>query len=207
MNLPNKLSIINIIKSCAAAFIIIGLNSCGSNGNVVKVSQTNGFQQNHGPFDSNGNYIENWADNPPVRKIAWKPSVPVKPTTKPISNPISKPTRNIFSSFVKAKPAPVPNNTTVARTAPPTPTYTTPPPTRTAYTPPKKTTPPVVVKKSTAKKITPKAKPPIVHTIKKGDTLSGLARKYGTTVAAIQKVNNIRGTNIVLGKKLTIPRK
>jgi LysM repeat protein len=203
MNLSNKASIINIIKSCAAAIIIIGLNSCGSNGNIVKVSQTNGFQQNHGPFDSNGNYVESWADNPPIRKISWKPSIPVKPTI----NPIPKPSRNFFSSFVKATPAPKPNNITVARTAPPSQTYSNPAPTRTTYTPPKKTTPPIIVKKSTAKKITPKAKPPIIHIVKKGDTLSGLSRKYGATVKAIQSVNNIKGTNIVIGKKLTIPRK
>ena len=30
---------------------------------------------------------------------------------------------------------------------------------------------------------------PVCYTVKSGDTLSGIARKYGTTVSAIQKLN------------------
>ncbi|WP_286821401.1 LysM peptidoglycan-binding domain-containing protein [Mitsuokella sp. UBA4253] len=30
---------------------------------------------------------------------------------------------------------------------------------------------------------------PVYYTVKSGDTLSGIARKYGTTVSAIQKLN------------------
>ncbi|MDA0767798.1 MAG: LysM peptidoglycan-binding domain-containing protein [Verrucomicrobia bacterium] len=39
-----------------------------------------------------------------------------------------------------------------------------------------------------------------------GDTLYSLGRRYGTSVAAIQKANGLRGTNIVIGKTLVIPR-
>ena len=41
---------------------------------------------------------------------------------------------------------------------------------------------------------------PVYYTVKSGDTLSGLARKYGTTVSAIQKLNPtlIKNVNLIL---------
>lgn len=41
-------------------------------------------------------------------------------------------------------------------------------------------------------------------TIKKGQTLSEIARKNGTTVAKLKKLNGIKGTNIRAGKKLRV---
>ena len=43
------------------------------------------------------------------------------------------------------------------------------------------------------------------HTVKKGDTLSALSRRYAVSVSAIQRANGLRGSVIVLGKKLRIP--
>ena len=44
------------------------------------------------------------------------------------------------------------------------------------------------------------------HTIQPGDTLSGVAVKYGTTVAAIASANNIKNiNNIKVGQELVIP--
>jgi membrane-bound lytic murein transglycosylase D len=43
------------------------------------------------------------------------------------------------------------------------------------------------------------------HKIKSGDTLSQISDRYGTSVALIKKVNNIRGSNIRAGKYLMIP--
>lgn len=43
------------------------------------------------------------------------------------------------------------------------------------------------------------------HTVKKGDTLYGLSRRYNTSVSAIQRANGMSGTVIGLGKKLKIP--
>lgn len=43
------------------------------------------------------------------------------------------------------------------------------------------------------------------HTVKKGDTLSGLSRRYDVSVSAIQRANGLRGSVIFLGKKLRIP--
>jgi len=44
-----------------------------------------------------------------------------------------------------------------------------------------------------------------VHVVVKGDTLGGIARKYGTTVAAVKQANGMTSDTVVLGKKLQIP--
>lgn len=44
-----------------------------------------------------------------------------------------------------------------------------------------------------------------VITVKSGDTLSGLAKRYGTSVNAIKKANKMSGTTIRKGQKLRIP--
>lgn len=45
------------------------------------------------------------------------------------------------------------------------------------------------------------------YTVKKGDTLGVIAQKYGVTVKALQAANNMTGTNLKIGQKLTIPDK
>ncbi len=42
------------------------------------------------------------------------------------------------------------------------------------------------------------------HTVKSGDTLSGIATKYGTTVANIKKLNGLTSNNIKIGQKLKV---
>lgn len=44
------------------------------------------------------------------------------------------------------------------------------------------------------------------HTVKEGDTLGALSRKYGVSVAELRAANGLQGDNIVLGKKLRIPK-
>ena len=54
----------------------------------------------------------------------------------------------------------------------------------------------------------PKPEPkPQTHTVAKGDNLSKIATKYGVTVDAIRKANNMSGDNIRAGQKLKIPAK
>lgn len=43
------------------------------------------------------------------------------------------------------------------------------------------------------------------HTVRPGETLSGLARWYGTTVQAIMQANGLRSTTIFVGQVLFIP--
>ncbi|HRX52960.1 MAG TPA: LysM peptidoglycan-binding domain-containing protein [Verrucomicrobiales bacterium] len=43
------------------------------------------------------------------------------------------------------------------------------------------------------------------HTVVKGDTLSGLSRKYGVTIAELKKTNGLSSDLIKLGQSLRIP--
>jgi LysM repeat protein len=89
---------------------------------------------------------------------------------------------------------------------------TTPPATTTPITtPPKTIKPPVVV---TAPPGTIKKAPPVIKLpklfktikIKKGDTLSGIAKRDHTTVAALQKLNGIKNVNLIYaGHNLKVP--
>ena len=49
-------------------------------------------------------------------------------------------------------------------------------------------------------------RPNQVHRVRRGDTLSELASKYGTTVRAIQQANGLRNTRIKRGQRLQIPQ-
>lgn len=44
------------------------------------------------------------------------------------------------------------------------------------------------------------------HTVKKGETLSSISRKYGCTVNDIKKWNNLKSNNVIVGKKLKIKK-
>lgn len=45
----------------------------------------------------------------------------------------------------------------------------------------------------------------VAYTVQRGDTLWGLAQRYGTTVAEIRRVNNYWSTYIYPGQRLSIP--
>ena len=124
-----------------------------------------------GPFDSRGNYIEDWADEP----AKWH-----KPTS-----PAGK--KQPVTTFAKKETSPPPE-IAVVRPVEPMPEK-------------------VVVKPKPKPQPKPKPKPVTVrHTVRKGDTLSGLARKYGSSVSKIQSANRIKGSVIRLGQTLTIPK-
>lgn len=44
-----------------------------------------------------------------------------------------------------------------------------------------------------------------VHVVRAGDTLSGIAARYGTTVAALKSANGLASNTIYVGQSLTIP--
>lgn len=51
---------------------------------------------------------------------------------------------------------------------------------------------------------TPPTSQPVYYTVVKGDTLYGISKRFGTTVEAIQKLNNLNGTIISIGQVLRI---
>lgn len=163
-----KLSLAITLTTATSALSLL-LSSCGNQaGGTIEVYETAGYQPNFGPFDSNGNYVDKWADSPPRRKYIPR-----------------------GSKKSKSSPPPRPQQYAVATAPPVAPVKVTPKP-----KPPSRS---VAVK--------PKSKPPITHTVKRGDTLYGLSRKYGTTVGSIQRANNLRGTTIGIGQRLIIPRR
>jgi nucleoid-associated protein YgaU len=124
-----------------------------------------------GPFDSRGNYVEEWVDQPDKWYRPPAPGTHTKPNTAIVSN---------------TQPLPEPHIPLVETTSPP----------------------PVVRTSPTTVKPKPKPKPPAVvrHTVKRGDTLSGIAGRYKTTVSKIQKANALKGSVIRVGQTLKIPR-
>lgn len=44
----------------------------------------------------------------------------------------------------------------------------------------------------------------VYHTVRSGDTLFAIARRHNTTVAEIQRLNGLRGTNIRPGQRLRV---
>ncbi len=45
----------------------------------------------------------------------------------------------------------------------------------------------------------------IIHTVVKGDTLSGLSKKYKVPAASIKQANRMTNDTVVLGRKMVIP--
>lgn len=61
------------------------------------------------------------------------------------------------------------------------------------------------VQKAVNAKLAAKKPAAVYYTVRRGDTLSGIARRYGTTVAAIQKLSGIKNPNkIYVGQKIRI---
>jgi LysM repeat protein len=93
-------------------------------------------------------------------------------------------------------------------TATPYPTYTPVPPAPT-YTASTGVNTPRPTRTATAVPITPGSQPGAAfrtHIVVAGDTLSGIAKEYGTTVEAIMAVNEISDPElIVIGQALSIP--
>ncbi|MCW1923169.1 LysM peptidoglycan-binding domain-containing protein [Luteolibacter arcticus] len=193
-----------------AASLSLFLNSCvNGGGGLAGASNPSGT----GPFDSRGNYVEAWADNPSawrkgnteiVEAVPDRPAADVPVTTQ--QTPVlvvnetpetvrttttvvyKKPTPGSSASLPKPK-----TTTTVVKT-------TTKPKTSTAVA---KSTPKPTVKKQVVSKSKPKS---ARHTVRSGENLYNIAKRYGTSVSAIQKANGVKGATIRPGQALVIPR-
>lgn len=147
-----------------------------------------------GPFDSRGNYIEEWANDP----SKWR-----KPggSTRP-------PSGDEVPTIAKNEQPPPNSNPLAPKTAPvtkpaSTPVVSTPKETSRPKSTPTKPKPTVVKAKPK-----PKPKPKTTrYTVKKGDSLSTIASRNGSSVSAIQRANGISGTLIRPGQSLVIPKR
>lgn len=165
-----------------------------------------------GPFDSRGNYREDWADDPSKWRKGGASSQPEPADDLPQVAKNEEPPPN-------ANPL-APQGATLTKTTP-----------RRTGTSTRET----VVRESTRKPVetktresntvsaTPKPKPAVAETkpkakskpkpkttryvVKKGDSLSTIASRNGTSVSAIKSVNGISGTLIRPGQSLVIPKR
>ena len=170
---------------------------------LVACSGTGGskaiYHPDVGPFDENGDYVEALADAP-VRKNIFSRG------RKPKEVEPAKPPK--VKRVVKATPPPpaptqaAPPRRVVIAQSPRTAPRTAPRPVPT----PRPVAAPRPAPKPKAVVVKPKKKAPLRHIVRKSDTLYGLSRKYGVSVGAIQRANGLRGTTIVTGKSLLIPR-
>ena len=119
---------------------------------------------------------------------------------------VKRSSETVKSSTTKPKPADAPVRTVSKPKHDPTVVKATP---KTKSKPGpvvvKATSKPKTKSKTVASKPRPSSSTRVV--VKKGDTLYALALRHNTSVSAIQKANGIKGSNLTIGKSLTIPRK
>ncbi|WP_205760983.1 LysM peptidoglycan-binding domain-containing protein [Luteolibacter luteus] len=196
-----------------AAALVVAFPACTNTGGTT-ASNPGGT----GPFDSRGNYVEAWADSPSKWKEGSRQVVNAEPELPPATDiPVSPPPVLAMNET----PKPVSSTTTVVYKKTPTRSSAGSASSSVASNssrPKAKTTSssskPVVVKpKSTSKSKTvvstkpkPKAKAAARHTVRSGDNLYSIAKRYGTSVGALQKANGVKGAMIKPGQTLTIPK-
>jgi LysM repeat protein len=187
-----------VLWTFASCAFILTLSSCGNSGG-------GGSQQaGTGPFDRQGRYIEEWADNPSKwRKPGNSPSPhELRSDDLPEIAQNEQPPQNA-NPLAPSKPAPVISKPTV--TAKPTdkPVVIASVP---STAPPK----PVAAKPKPKAKPVVKAKPKpksVTYVVKSGDSLSVIAGRTGSSINAIKSANGISGTLIRPGQVLKIPKK
>jgi LysM repeat protein len=192
------------IMICARASLLLGiaivLASCRSPSQKLDLAPDmiatppHRLARTEYPFDTGGRYVDAWAAEGAGRFGRHMNSdrtedgrtgdeQPERRPTPPLTPVVARPpTRAIAADN---RPDPSPPATPVNRTA------TKPP----AAKPP--------AAKPTAQK--PPAKKKTTHTVRRGDSLSSLSRRYGVSVQAIKKANNLKSDRIIDGRKLVIP--
>jgi hypothetical protein len=160
------------------------------------------------PFDDSGNYREDWAargagvsgvkDKPADTALYTQASDSTPPAQPSYGGPVNHP------AYVSEDPAPgISTVSTTPRSSSPSSSVR-----RTTSSPSRST----ASRSSSSSRSKPKPKPkpvakPTVVKVKPGDTLYGLSKRYGVSVASIKSANGLKGDTIVDGKPLRIPKK
>ena len=137
------------------------------------------------PFDENGNYREDWVKGTNDNAVA------------------SVDNRNVVDLTTNNPPSPFLGTTDERDSKPAVSSRSS--------SSSKKTSSSSSKKVASSSKSKPKPKKPVAKsttvTVKKGDSLYGLAKRYGTTVKAIQSANGMGSSTMLRdGKSIKIPR-
>jgi len=195
-DLVMKFSLWPVLSSVLALF----LSACSNTSNVASGDHPTGT----GPFDSNGNYREEWADDPskwrrPGRAVSSETPLVAKNEQPPAdSMPLasSTPARSKSESGSLKSIPERPTKVAVSKSQ--------------ELEHSKKTSISSSKPKPSVERANSKTKPKASssrYTVKKGDTLSTIASRNGTTVSAIKSANRISGSMIRDGQKLIIPKR
>ena len=195
--------------SLVSAFALV-LTGCGNSG-----SGSSGPQASTGPFDNRGNYVEEWADNPSKWKTTGRGPSPheLKTDDLPQIAANDQPPQNavpLVSAARVSRPEPVTSRVIASRPA----VASTREVVVKSGRPATQSESAVVKAKPKSKpntpvaKVKPKPKPKATrYVVKKGDSLSTIASRNGTTVSAIKSANSISGTLIRPGQTLSLPKR
>ncbi len=214
---PMKLALW-ILPSCAVALF---MSSCANH------EKTTSDLGTPGPFDSRGNYVEEWADNPSKWRRPGRAPSPhdvrsdelpeIVMNDQPPANSIplpppgsSKPQPVISKTVVTNKPKPTERKSepVVVKSTKPRVTEERSTAAKSSSTKPTASTKSSSTKSSSKTVAKAKPKPKSTrYTVKQGDSLSAIASRNGTSVSALKSANGISGTTIHPGQSLTIPKK
>jgi LysM repeat protein len=180
---PNRLT--TGLAVLAACFLLPSCENTQKSGydHVVDYTSPNTkLSKEEYPFDEDGNYREDWA-----ARGAGTTGVKDKPTDTAL---YTQPSDSVPPSHPAYTPDPEPVRTTAS----------------TGSSTPRKTTSSSSSKPKPKPKPRPAAKPTYVK-VKSGDTLYGLSKRYGVSVASIKAANGLKSDLIVDGRSLKIPKK
>lgn len=197
-----KFSLWPILSSAFALFLV----ACSNTGDVATGDHPTGT----GPFDSNGNYREEWADDPSKWRRPGRPAPSASSDTPVIAKNDQPPpdaTPLASSAPSASKPKAKTESAAISEASEKVAVSKSRETTGT-----KKSTATTKAKSTSSTKTTAKAKPKAKgssssYVVKKGDTLSAIASRNGTSVSAIRSANRISGTMIRDGQKLIIPKR
>lgn len=218
-------------STIAAGLLCLTLSSCsgtkksGYSDVVDYTTPQTGLSESEYPFDENGNYLADVVAGKKKGSAARKPAPePVKSYVDTYEKPPEPVVASNSSPNYERPPAVLedPYSSTYPDTSSGSTTSTKPKSSFVSSKPksqstaakakPKPKSKPKVIVKAKPKskpKPKPKPKPPsaISHTVTKGETLYGLAKRYGTSVSAIKSASGLSSDLLRDGRTIKIPRK